>query len=269
MIKIFINYRRSDSEGYAGRIYDHLLHWFDRDEIFFDIKKILIGSVFSKEIEDAISECGLMLAIIGPTWEDILDSKGNRRIENEDDFVRHEISLALQKGIPILPVCIRETLMPNPSNLPENIANICQINAAQISHKNFEDDVERVAHRIAEILELSKVIVTFKKARWRTPIELTFDSESKRKYDIVKVGTQQKIYFLDPSDYIMEAGIAIAASNQLVLKLKSKTIKNILCKVNDNNATDQTARKFVERVLKTIAGEFIKLEELDDYTEDI
>ncbi len=33
MSRIFINYRRQDSEGYVGRLYDHLLKHFLRDDI--------------------------------------------------------------------------------------------------------------------------------------------------------------------------------------------------------------------------------------------
>ena len=34
---IFINYRRSDSSGYAGRLRDHLVTQFGRDRVFIDV----------------------------------------------------------------------------------------------------------------------------------------------------------------------------------------------------------------------------------------
>lgn len=47
MSRIFINYRRDDSGGYAGWLYDRLAKHFDRDFIFMDIDLIEPGEDFS------------------------------------------------------------------------------------------------------------------------------------------------------------------------------------------------------------------------------
>ena len=48
---IFISYRRADSEGYAGRLSDHLASHFGRRNIFMDVAAIEAGVDFGREIE--------------------------------------------------------------------------------------------------------------------------------------------------------------------------------------------------------------------------
>ena len=53
MSRIFINYRRQDSEGYVGRLYDHLARVFEPDDIFMDVSSIEPGADFVVVLEDA------------------------------------------------------------------------------------------------------------------------------------------------------------------------------------------------------------------------
>ncbi|HEY4720350.1 MAG TPA: TIR domain-containing protein [Anaerolineae bacterium] len=53
MSGIFISYRREDSSGYAGRLYERLSRRFGRDRIFMDIATIEPGVDFVKDIEQA------------------------------------------------------------------------------------------------------------------------------------------------------------------------------------------------------------------------
>ena len=50
--RIFISYRRVDSEGYAGRIYDRLAPHFGADAIFMDVDDIPAGVEFSEALDD-------------------------------------------------------------------------------------------------------------------------------------------------------------------------------------------------------------------------
>ena len=38
--QVFISYRRNDAGGHAGRIFDRLRQWFDRDALFYDLDSI-------------------------------------------------------------------------------------------------------------------------------------------------------------------------------------------------------------------------------------
>src|SRR5262249_22079118 len=46
--KVFINYRRDDSAGYAGRVMDRLDREFGRDLLFMDVDAMPLGTNFSK-----------------------------------------------------------------------------------------------------------------------------------------------------------------------------------------------------------------------------
>ncbi len=43
MAKIFISYRRDDSSGHAGRLYDRLSDHFGPDQVFMDLDTIKPG----------------------------------------------------------------------------------------------------------------------------------------------------------------------------------------------------------------------------------
>ena len=70
---VFISYRREDSAGDAGRLYDWLARRFGAERVFRDVNTLLPGTNFGARIEEAISSCGALLAVIGPGWEGASD----------------------------------------------------------------------------------------------------------------------------------------------------------------------------------------------------
>ena len=68
MPSIFISYRRSDSIDVTGRIYDRLAANFGKDAIFKDVDNIPLGADFREYLKDTLNQCGVVLAVIGPTW---------------------------------------------------------------------------------------------------------------------------------------------------------------------------------------------------------
>ena len=98
MTRIFISYRRADSEGYVGRLYDQLIKKFDKSEIFLDVGTIKPGEDFVVAIEKAISSYDVLIAVIGPKWLNMRDNKGASLIDKPNDFVRLEIASALKRN---------------------------------------------------------------------------------------------------------------------------------------------------------------------------
>jgi uracil-DNA glycosylase family 4 len=152
MSRIFINYRRQDSEGYVGRLYDSLCQSFERDDIFMDIDSIKPGVDFVKTIEDAVANCDVLLAIIGPQWSALADEAGNRRLEQWNDFVRIEIVSALRQNKLVIPVLVGRAHMPSPDELPEDLAGLARRNAIELSHQRFAYDVDRLVSAIKTAL---------------------------------------------------------------------------------------------------------------------
>ena len=66
----------------------------------------------------------MLLAIVGPDWLDALDEDGNRRLDNESDFVRIEIAAALKRDIPVIPILLNGMRVPKAERLPDDIKDL-------------------------------------------------------------------------------------------------------------------------------------------------
>lgn len=148
MSRIFINYRRQDSEGYVGRLYDRLVQHFEASDVFMDVDNIPAGADFIVTLERAIANCDIFIAVIGPNWIGISDESGVRRLDQWNDFVRVEIASALQQNKLIIPVLVGRARMPNPSQLPDDIVGLARRNAIELSHERFGYDVDKLIERI-------------------------------------------------------------------------------------------------------------------------
>lgn len=93
--RIFISYRRDDSEGHTGRLYDALASRFGDEQVFMDIDTIPLGVDFARVITEAVASCDVLIAVIGRDWLTLADSTGRRRIDSPDDFVRLEIKAVI------------------------------------------------------------------------------------------------------------------------------------------------------------------------------
>jgi len=104
--KIFINYRREDSPGTAGRLHDRLVQTFGRKNLFMDVDHIPAGVDFLEYLNSQVAACDVFLAVIGPNWLEAKDDDGRRRFDNPDDFVTIEIAAALARKIRVVPVLV-------------------------------------------------------------------------------------------------------------------------------------------------------------------
>lgn len=148
MSRIFINYRRQDSEGYVGRLYDHLVQHFQRDDVFMDVDDIKPGVDFVQALEDAVAACDVFLAVIGPQWLSVTDSAGQRRLDQWNDYVRIEIASALKLNKLVIPVLVGQARMPAPADLPDDLSVLARRNAIELSHPRFTYDMQRLVQAI-------------------------------------------------------------------------------------------------------------------------
>src|SRR5438309_3022837 len=117
---IAISYRREDSLPVAGRLYDRLQAEFGKGNVFMDFDSIPYGVDFREHIKKVIERSKLVVALIGPDWM----GKGRRRarrIDDPADFVRLEITYALERALPVIPVLLNDTPMPRVGDLPVGI----------------------------------------------------------------------------------------------------------------------------------------------------
>jgi hypothetical protein len=151
--KILISYRRADSAGVAGRLFDRLRDRFGQDSVYMDIDSIPIGTNFQKHIEQAMQECAVFVAIVGPRWLGKRKWGWRPRIFSRSDPVYMEVRTALLKGIPIVPVLLDGAKMPERSQLPSELGNFHDFNAADLSSgRDFDAHAKRVMGAIDSIL---------------------------------------------------------------------------------------------------------------------
>jgi eukaryotic-like serine/threonine-protein kinase len=151
---IFISYRRSDSPDATGRIYDRLVSEFGKAQVFKDVDSIPLGQDFRGHLNTIVTECGVMLAIIGPRWSDASSKAGQRRLEDPDDFVRIELEAALARDIPVVPVLVGHALMPVASELPGSLALMAFRQSIEVRpDPDFHNDATRLVTSLRGILD--------------------------------------------------------------------------------------------------------------------
>ena len=150
--KIFINYRRDDSIGMAGRLHDRLVQTFGRDKLFMDVDHIPAGADFVAHLNNQVAECDVVLAIIGPNWLRAKDKAGQRRLHQPDDFVAIEIAAALARDTLVIPVLVDAARLPKESDLPDTLKPLARRQAVEVRHAHFGHDAEALIARMRKAL---------------------------------------------------------------------------------------------------------------------
>lgn len=143
MPKIFISYRRDDSQYQADRIRGALTRILPKRDVFIDIDNIPTGVDFVDHVDKQIAQCDVLLALIGPGW-----IANAQRLANPKDFVRIEIASALKRGITVVPVLLDGATMPREDQLPDDIKPLIRRNGADIRRSSFDSDTQRLISRL-------------------------------------------------------------------------------------------------------------------------
>jgi phage FluMu protein Com len=148
--KFFISYRREDSAGFTGRLFDRLQAHFGRESVFIDVDSIPYGVDFRTHLSNAVSKCDALLAIIADRWV----SAGHEeqlRLHDPKDFVRIEIEAALSRNIPVIPVLVGRTPMPREDDLPPSMRPLIFRNACILDlGTDFHPNVDRLIHSLEQ-----------------------------------------------------------------------------------------------------------------------
>jgi TonB family protein len=149
---IFVSYRRSDSQGEAGRLFDDLVKHFDEHTVFMDVSAIEAGRDFRKAIEEGVTKCGVLLVVMGPEWLNAKDERGTRRLDDPADFVRIETSAALKRDIPVIPVLVRAAKMPSAEHLPDDLKELAFRNCMELTHARWKSDIQLLIEALRRLL---------------------------------------------------------------------------------------------------------------------
>jgi TonB family protein len=157
---IFVSYRRSDSQGEAGRLFDDLVKHFGERMVFMDVVGIEAGRDFRRAIEESVAQCGALLVVMGPTWLNAKDENGARRLDDPADFVRIETASALRRDIPVIPVLVRAAEMPRAEQLPETIRDLAYRNCIELTHARWRSDIQLLVEALRRLVVDSNQVGT-------------------------------------------------------------------------------------------------------------
>ena len=141
---IILSYRREDSAGVTGRIFDRLTQEFGTDRVFMDIDSMPAGVDFHDHLQEILADCGALLVVVGKSWRS--QRKGQpARIMDPDDWVRIEVETALERGIPVVPLLIDGATLPTRDQLPESLWPLLRRNALPVdSGRDFHAQMTRL-----------------------------------------------------------------------------------------------------------------------------
>ena len=123
MGRVFISYRRLDSQDATGRINYDLDMYFGREATYRDIDRLHPGCDFRIELTNSLKSCALMLVVIGGNWL-TAGCEGKRRLDDPDDLVRIEVASAIAQGLAIIPVLTGDHVMPRAGDLPADMERL-------------------------------------------------------------------------------------------------------------------------------------------------
>jgi hypothetical protein len=158
MADIFLSYRREDSAGYAGRLYDDLATQFGDGVVFRDVDTLAPGVDFDEIIRTTISGCKSLLVVIGRDW--MTKRGGRRRIDDPRDYVRVEVETALRVGIPVIPVLVGRATMPSPADLPPSLQPLSTRNAIELDDSRWKFDLGRLVASLESSVSPRPAIAT-------------------------------------------------------------------------------------------------------------
>ena len=156
MAGVFISYRREDSPGHAGRVFDALRARLGSDLVFMDVHAIDAGVDFVDALEHAVGSCDALLAIIGPGWVGAVDDNGRRRLDESRDFVRLEIAAALRRDVRVVPVLVDHAQLPRQDELPAELEGLTRRNAVELRDSRWDVDVDELVTSLERLLTSSR-----------------------------------------------------------------------------------------------------------------
>lgn len=150
MARIFVNYRRGDAPGYAGRLADDLEMHFGPENVSGDFLGQRASADF-RLIERAVYSADVFLVLIGTRWFEP-DARGRRWVDDPDDHVRREIEAALdRRSIRVIPVLVDDAQMPREEDLPTEIRPLTRRRTFLLRDVSWQDDVARLISALERI----------------------------------------------------------------------------------------------------------------------
>jgi hypothetical protein len=174
--KIFISYRRDEAWHLARMIYEALLRYMPREDIFMDIEDVSHGEDFAHTVEDKLWQCDVLLVLLGAHWLEIPEQR-----------VAIHHALALNKLV--VPVLLDGASIPD--HLPDDIKGRLNRQLAFINYRTLDRDVQRIVER----LRVSKLAVSHQSQQYagRTPRTLDEHARNPTFYEYARRPANERL----------------------------------------------------------------------------
>ena len=244
---IFINYRRDDSIGMAGRLHDRLAQTFGRDKLFMDVDHIPVGVDFVEHLNSQVAACDAILVVIGPHWLDAKDESGDRRLDNPDDFVAIEIAAALARDIRVIPVLVDGARIPKASQLPDSLKPLARRHAAEVRHSHFGHDAEALVERMREALGEEVLVAREREA----PRDKAAGPGWWRVRTVVGVAAVAVLLLIGVGGYtlvgkLVQRGVPMADANRKVEEVERQRLADLKAEEGRRAAAEADAKRKAE-----------------------
>lgn len=148
--RIFISYRREDTEGHVLALVPPLRDRFGEDRIFKDTDSIPAGKDFVEALQRELTSCSVMLVVIGRNWLTIQEPRlRSRRLDNPADLVRIEVATALTNPqMLVVPVLVGGAKVPAAEDLPSNLRPLARRQAFELTGNHWNTDIKGLIDEI-------------------------------------------------------------------------------------------------------------------------
>jgi hypothetical protein len=123
---MFISYRREDGKKYALEIKRCLEKEFGAGSVFMDTSEIEPGVEVMDRLMQELSDCAIVIVVIGPKWLKILNE---RRAKRKFDYVDLEVGRALKEAELVVPILLGNAERPSRDSLPVKLKDLSNRNA--------------------------------------------------------------------------------------------------------------------------------------------
>ncbi len=117
-----------------------------------DVDAIEPGVNFKELIEESLAEVEALIAVIGRGWLTTVDADGQRRLDDEHDFVRLEIAQALDRNIRVVPVLVNGAGLPRAADLPADLVGLTDRNALELKQTEWRAGVARLVTSLERLI---------------------------------------------------------------------------------------------------------------------
>lgn len=145
---IFISYRNID-RSYAPVFIDRELGLrFGADNVFLAGRSTPPGTAFPDKIMRRLASCTLLIALIDPPWA----GADLELLQDPGDWVRREISYAVEHDKEILPVLLDGAVMPSTSQVPADVVPMTKRIAVSMRARTAGTDLLRLAGEVERLV---------------------------------------------------------------------------------------------------------------------